>query len=130
MTTYAVTGTMNQAGSLTLSGSDDSGSGSGATASWGFSLNLPVCTYDAIGVDSAKTQMLLRRGLAVTTAGLAVTPAFDLTSEGSAFGVPTFTITGAAASATVFSDTQLTTPDGFFDLGSSAPTATTSRSYR
>lgn len=123
MSSYAVTGMMNQPGSLFLSGSG-AGSSAGTTSPWTFSLQLPAGTYDALAYDSAKTEMLLRRGLAVTTSGLAVTPAFDLTSEGSAFGTPAYTITGAAASAAMTSDTTLITPTGYFDLGAGSGSST------
>jgi hypothetical protein len=125
MPLFAVTGTMNQPGTLTLSGPQE-GSGSGTASPWSFSFNLPAGTYDAAAVDPTNTQLLLRRGVAVaaSASGTAITPAFDLTTEGSAFGVPTFTITGAAASAGLYSDTQLTTPNGFFDLGAGSGSAT------
>jgi hypothetical protein len=120
--TFAVTGTMNQAGSLQIGGT--AGSASGATSPWTFSLELPAATYDAAGFDAAKTQMLVRRGLAVGSAGLAVTPAFDLTGEGAALVAPAITIVGAGSGATPLSDTALFTADATFDLGAGSGSST------
>lgn len=110
--TFPVTGTMAQAGSLTLSRT-----ASGTTSPWAFTVHASSGTYDAAAFDPGETKMLLRRGITVADAPLVVTPTFDLVTEGAAINRTTPTVANLASGVTIQTDTLLLTQTSFFDLG-------------
>ncbi len=110
--TVPVTGTMAQGGSLSL-GTETVSS---TTSPWTVNVSVPTGTYDAAGFDTAHTKMLIRRGI-VVSGPLAVTPAFDLTTEGAALGGSTPAVPGLIPDAQTQLLTLLFTQNAFVNLG-------------
>jgi hypothetical protein len=116
--TFAVTGTMKQAGSIQLE-SD----AAGATSPWSFDVAVPDGTYDLAALDTAQTKMLLRRGLTVAGAPLAVATQLDLDTEGAALVPAALTVTNGAPQSSVGALSLLFTANAFIRV-SETQTAT------
>lgn len=91
---HMVTGHMAQAGDVQLG---DWGAHS-STASWDFHVQVPNGSYDLIATTT--DGISVRRGLAVNNADVTVTPAVDLTVDGTAFVDVAFTAPNAAPDET------------------------------
>ncbi len=118
-TTYAVTGTMTQAGSITLGDSATS-----STPDWDFTLNAAAGTYDMIALDT--THIDISRGIAITADKALGT--VDVDAAGTALVSKTLTLTGATGTDTYFTELFLITDRdaGFASLsGSNSATVTT-----
>ena len=103
-TTYAVTGTMVQAGSISIA---DSGSSTTAVDS-AFDLTVPAGTYDLIALD--KTHIDVDRGLSITADTALGT--IDVDAAGAALVSKTLTLTGSVATDSFFTDVFLVTDRG------------------
>ncbi len=102
-TTYAVTGTMSQAGSISMVDSASS-----TTADWTFSLDVPTGTYDLIALDT--THIELDRGISISADKALGT--VDVDAAGTALVSKTLTLTGAGADDSYFTDLFLVTDRG------------------
>jgi hypothetical protein len=84
-TTVAVTGTMKQAGTVSMSDSKSS-----TTAPWSFQLNVDPGAHDLVAFGDGK--LLLRRDQTITAA--TAVPTIDVDHDGAAMGAATLTVTG------------------------------------
>ena len=101
--TYAVTGTMTQAGSVSMSDFASS-----TSPDWTFSLNAPAGTYDLIAVDTSHLE--LTRGISITADKALGT--LDVDAAGTALVSKTLTLTGSLANDGFFTNLVLVTDQG------------------
>jgi hypothetical protein len=101
---HRVTGHMVQVGQLTM--------GSTTTISklpeWDFSFEAVPGSYDLVA--RTDTQIVVRRGITITSDDVALTPAVDLAQEGTAFAMVAFSAANAAADEAVSALAYVTNP--------------------
>jgi hypothetical protein len=99
-TTVAVTGTMNQAGTVAMGDTASS-----TSAPWNFTLHVSPGPHDLSAIGNHR--MLLERGISITAA--TALPTVDVVNDGLAMGSATLALTGTAAGETITSTLDLFT---------------------
>jgi hypothetical protein len=113
-TTFAVTGTMAQAGTVIVGGVSKKSS----TAAWSFSLAVPMGTHDAVAFDAAKMQ--ITRDVDVSAA--VALPAIDVAANGTAYTNATLALTGLGTGDTTQTQSVLYTANDYVELSQTTNT--------
>jgi hypothetical protein len=107
-TTYAVTGQMQQAGTVIVDGVTKTSN----TAAWTFSLDVPMGTHDLIAFDALHMQ--ITRDLAINAA--VALPTIDLAANGTVYTDATLTFAGLVTGDTVQTQSVLYTQNDYIQL--------------
>jgi len=104
-TTFAVTGQMQQAGTVIVGGVTKNSN----TAAWSFSLDVPMGTHDLVAFDAAHMQ--ITRDIAVNAA--VAVPTIDLAANGTPATRATLMFTGLGTGDTVQTQSVLYTQNDY-----------------
>lgn len=107
-TTFAVTGTMTQAGTVIVGGVSQKSN----TAAWSYSLAVPMGTHDLVAFDALHMQ--ITRDLDVSAA--VAEPNIDLAANGTVFTKATLALTGLGAGDTTQTQSVLYTANDYVAL--------------